>query len=121
VNALVWVAVGLVGGFGALLRFVVDGLVATRFRPDLPLGTLIVNLSGALILGLLVGLGFTGDRLLIAGTATIGSYTTFSTWMLESQRLVEDGELVTAGANVLISLGAGLGAVALGRFIGAHL
>jgi fluoride exporter len=100
---------------------VVDGLVAARFRPDFPLGTLIVNLSGALALGLLVGLGFTGDRLLIAGTATIGSYTTFSTWMFESQRLVEDGEFVSAGANVLISLGAGLGAVALGRFIGTHL
>jgi fluoride exporter len=121
VSLLVWVAIGLVGGLGALLRFVVDGLVATRFRPDFPLGTFIVNLSGALILGLLVGLGFTGDRLLIAGTATIGSYTTFSTWMLESQRLVEDGEFVAAGTNVLISLGAGLGAVALGRFIGAHL
>jgi fluoride exporter len=121
VNAFVWIAVGLLGGLGSLLRFVVDGLIAARFRPDFPLGTLIVNLSGALILGLLVGLGFTGDRLLIAGTATIGSYTTFSTWMLESQRLVEDGEFVFAGANVLISLGAGLGAVALGRLIGAHL
>lgn len=54
-------------------------------------------------------------------TATIGSYTTFSTWMLESQRLVEDGELALAAGNVLLSLGAGLGAVALGRFIGAHL
>jgi fluoride exporter len=121
VNAFVWVAVGVVGGLGALLRFLVDSLVASRFRPDFPLGTLIVNLTGALILGFLVGLGFTGDGLLLAGTATIGSYTTFSTWMLESQRLVEDGELVAAGANVLISLGAGLGAVALGRFIGAHL
>ena len=52
-----------------------------------------VNLTGAALLGLLVGLGFTGDRLLLAGTATLGSYTTFSTWMLETQRLVEDGEL----------------------------
>ena len=106
-NALVWVAVGVVGGLGALLRFLVDGLVASGFRPDFPLGTLIVNLTGAFILGFLVGLGFTGDGLLLAGAATIGSYTTFSTWMLESQRLVEDGEMVAAGANVLISLGAG--------------
>jgi fluoride exporter len=121
VNALVWVAVGLLGGIGALLRFQVDGMVSSRLKPAFPLGTLLVNLTGSLILGLLVGLGFTGDDLLLAGTATIGSYTTFSTWMLESQRLVEDGELLTAGANVLISLGAGLGAVALGRFIGAHL
>ena len=117
----VWVAVGLLGGVGALLRYFVDGLIAARFGGDFPLGTFVVNMSGATILGLLVGLGVVGDRLLLAGTATIGSYTTFSTWMLESQRLVEDGELAMAGANVLLSLGAGLGAVALGRFIGAHL
>jgi len=121
VSVPVWIAVGLIGGLGALLRFFVDGLVAARVGRDFPLGTFLVNLSGAAVLGLLVGLGLTGDRLLLAGTATIGSYTTFSTWMLESQRSVEDGELAVAGANVLVSLVVGLGAVALGRFIGAHL
>jgi len=121
VSAAVWIAVGLLGGIGALARFVVDGIVAARTRYDFPLGTLVVNLSGAMLLGLLVGLGFTGNRLLLAGTATLGSYTTFSTWMLETQRLVEDGELALAGANVLISLVAGVGAAALGRFIGAHI
>jgi CrcB protein len=85
------------------------------------LGTFVVNMSGAAILGLLVGLGLSGDGLLLAGTATVGSYTTFSTWMLESQRLVEDGELAIAAGNVVLSLVVGLGAVALGRFIGGHL
>ena len=117
----VWIAVGLLGGIGALARFIVDGFIASRLRPDFPLGTFVVNISGAAILGLLVGLGLTGNGLLLAGTATIGSYTTFSTWMLESQRLVEDGELAIAAGNVALSLGLGLGAVALGRFIGAHL
>ena len=117
----VWIAVGLLGGFGALLRFFVDGLVAARFGRDFPLGTFLVNMSGAVVLGLLVGLGLTGDRLLLAGTATIGSYTTFSTWMLESQRLIEDGELAIAAGNLLLTLFMGLGAVALGRFIGSQL
>ena len=120
-SAPVWIAVGLLGGLGALARFFVDGFIAGRFGRDFPLGTFVVNMSGAAVLGLLVGLGFVGDRLLLAGTATIGSYTTFSTWMLESQHLVEDGELAMAGANVLLSLGVGLGAVALGRLIGTHL
>jgi CrcB protein len=117
----VWIGVGLLGGVGALLRFFVDGVVAVRLTRDFPLGTFVVNMSGAAILGLLVGLGLSGDGLLLAGTATLGSYTTFSTWMLESQRLVEDGELAMAAGNVLLSLLVGLGAVALGRFIGGHL
>ena len=117
----VWIGVGLLGGMGALVRFFVDGLVAARVTRDFPLGTFVVNMSGAAILGLLVGLGLTGDGLLLAGTATLGSYTTFSTWMLESQRLVEDGELAIAAGNVLLSLLVGLGAVALGRLIGGHL
>jgi len=121
VSLPVWIAVGLLGGIGALGRFFVDGVVAARTRHEFPLGTLVVNLSGAMLLGLLVGLAFTGNRLLLAGTATLGSYTTFSTWMLETQRLVEDGEAALAGANVLISLVVGVGAAALGRFIGAHV
>jgi fluoride exporter len=121
VSIWAWIGVGLLGGFGALARFFVDGLVAARVGRDFPLGTFLVNMSGAALLGLLVGLGLTGERLLLAGTATIGSYTTFSTWMLESQRLVEDGEIAVAAGNLLLSLFAGLGAVALGRFIGGHL
>jgi CrcB protein len=120
-TAPVWVAVGMLGGLGALVRFLLDGLVAARGGREFPLGTLVINLTGAAILGLLVGLGFSGDRLLLAGTATVGSYTTFSTWMLESQRLVEDGDLVLACGNVMVSLGVGLGAVELGRLIGSHL
>ena len=120
-SAPVWIAVGLLGGVGALVRYFADGVIADRFGGDFPVGTFVVNMSGSAVLGLLVGLGLSGDGLLIAGTATIGSYTTFSTWMLESQHLVEDGELAMAGANVLLSLGVGLGAVALGRLIGTHL
>ena len=117
----VWIAVGAIGGVGALGRFFVDGFVAARAGRVYPVGTFVVNISGAAVLGLLVGLGFKGDRLLLAGTAALGSYTTFSTWMLESQRLVEDGDLAAGGANQLISLGVGLGAAALGRLIGEHL
>lgn len=117
----VWIAVGLLGGVGALLRFFVDGVIAARVGRDFPLGTFVVNMTGAAILGFLVGLGVGGDRLLLAGTATIGSYTTFSTWMLESQRLVEEGEPALSAVNVLLSLGAGLGAAALGRLIGSHV
>jgi len=121
VSPLEWVAVGAIGGASALARFFVDGLVATQVRFDLPVGTLAVNASGAFLLGLLTGLALSGESLLLSGTASIGSYTTFSTWMLESQRLTEAGDSVNGGANLLVSVGAGLGAAALGRLIGSRL
>jgi CrcB protein len=118
---VVWVGVAALGGAGAVLRFVLDGLVASRAGRDFPFGTLMVNLSGALLLGLVAGLAFSGDALVLAGTATLGSFTTFSTWMLETHRLVEEGDVPNAGRNVLVSLAVGLGAVALGRVIGGHV
>jgi fluoride exporter len=118
VSALTWIGVAALGGAGAVVRFVVDGAVAARADGELPVGTLAVNLTGAFALGLVAGLALHGDALLLAGTATLGSYTTFSTWMLETQRLVEDGEGRVAALNVALSLVAGLAAVALGRAIG---
>jgi CrcB protein len=118
-TALVWVGVALLGGVGALSRWTLDGLVSTRWGRAFPLGTLAVNLTGAFILGLLVGAGVKGHLLLLAGTATLGSYTTFSTWMFESHRLGEDGERRLAVANLAVSLAAGLVAALAGWTLGA--
>jgi CrcB protein len=118
-SALVWVGVVCCGGLGALARFLVDALLSTATgRADLPLGTFAVNVSGAFLLGLLSGLMLTGNATILAGTAALGSYTTFSTWMLETHRLREDGEFARALANLLVSLLAGLAAIAVGRLIG---
>jgi CrcB protein len=120
-TALVWVGVAVLGGLGALARWGLDGLISVRWGREFPLGTLAVNLTGAFLLGLLVGAGIQGRALLLAGTATLGSYTTFSTWMLESQRLGEDGEHRLAVANLALSLAAGLLAALAGRAVGAAL
>jgi CrcB protein len=111
----------VLGGGGAIARFMLDGAIAGRFGRDLPFGTFVVNISGAFLLGLLAGVALTGTALVLAGTATLGSYTTFSTWMLETQRMREEGEFTGALANTLGSLAAGLAAVALGRLLGTHL
>lgn len=120
-NALVWLGVVFCGGFGAIARFLLDGFVSQHAGRELPIGTFAVNISGAFVLGLLTGLALTGNAMILAGTATIGSYTTFSTWMLETHRLREDAEFGGAIANVLLSVLVGVGAAALGRLIGAHL
>jgi CrcB protein len=118
VTGLVWFSVGLLGGVGALGRFLLDAAVSLRLGRQFPIGTLVVNLSGAFLLGLLAGLGVGGRAMLLAGTATLGSYTTFSTWMLESQRLGEDGELRLALANLVVSLLVGVAAAAAGWALG---
>ena len=118
---MVWVAVAVLGGLGALARFGVDGTVSQRAGGGFPAGTLAVNLSGAFLLGLLAGLDVAGDGLLLAGTALLGSYTTFSTWMLEAHRLGEEDRARLLWLNIALSLAAGVAIAALGRAIGTAL
>ena len=120
-SILIWTGVVLIGGAGSVLRFLADGLVGSAAGRDFPLGTLAVNISGAVLLGLITGLALGHDQALLAGTAAVGSYTTFSTWMLETQRLGEERQTGKAMANVIVSLVLGIAAAALGRLIGAHL
>src|SRR3954453_3826613 len=88
------IAVG--GAPGAVTRYLVDGFITDRAAPGFPWGILIVNLSGAFGLGLLYALAIERD-VLSAGIRAplligfLGAYTTFSTWMLDSWRLVEAG------------------------------
>jgi CrcB protein len=119
VTAIVWLLVLLIGGAGSVLRFLVDGMVAGRAGKAFPFGTLAVNISGALILGFVTGLALNHDAALLAGTAAVGSYTTFSTWMLETQRVSEERQLLVAAGNVVVSLVLGVAAAAVGRWIGA--
>jgi len=114
----VWVGVALLGGCGALARFGLTLLVADRLHPHLPMGTMAVNVSGAFLLGLLVGSGVGGDTRLLLGAGAIGSYTTFSTWMVETQRIEEAGKRRIAITNVVLSIALGFAAAALGRWIG---
>ena len=120
-SPLLLLAVGALGGVGALARFLVDGAVAERVPGGFPAGTFAVNVSGALLLGLLVGMAFRGDALVVAAAGLLGSYTTFSAWILESDRLAEEGEGGMALANFALSVAVGLAAVALGRAVGELL
>jgi len=120
-NLLLWTCVVLIGGAGSVARFLADGVVGSAGGRDFPLGTLAVNVSGAVILGLITGLALGHDQALLAGTAAVGSYTTFSTWMLETQRLTEERQHRKAAVNVIVSLALGVAAAAVGRLIGARL
>lgn len=121
VSVLLWTGVVLIGGGGAVVRFLTDGVVGSLAGRDFPFGTMVINVSGALILGFLTGLGLGHDQNLLEGTAAVGSYTTFSTWMFETQRLAEEREYRSAAVNVVASMVLGVSAAALGRLIGGQL
>ena len=112
-TVLVGIGIGLLGGLGAIARFLLDGAVSARTGSGFPWGTLAVNATGSFALGLLGGAADDTYRLL--GTGLLGAYTTFSTWMLESHRLGEDGRLRLGALNVVLSLAVGVAAVWLGR------
>ncbi|OBH12887.1 MULTISPECIES: fluoride efflux transporter CrcB [unclassified Mycobacterium] len=120
-TAAVWVGVALIGGAGSVLRFVVDRAVATRAARSFPFGTLVVNVSGAALLGFLGGLVLSKEAALLAGTAFVGAYTTFSTWMLETQRLGEERQLRTAVANIVVSVALGEAAAFSAQWIAEQL
>lgn len=120
-TALVWSGVVLIGGAGSVLRFLVDGIVSARTGRAFPYGAMAVNVSGAVVLGLLTGLALPTNAALLAGTAAVGSYTTFSTWMLESQRLTEERQVRKAALNIGLSLVLGVAAAAAGQAVGAAL
>lgn len=117
----VWVGVALLGGAGAVCRFLADRAITTRLGRPFPFGTLAVNVSGALLLGFLGGLVLPTHLALLLGTGFVGSYTTFSTWMFETQRLTEERRLWAAFANIAVSVAAGLAAAALGLWCGGRL
>jgi fluoride exporter len=115
------VGIGLIGGVGAIARFLLDGAVSRRVDGAFPYGTFAVNLLGAFLLGLLVGAAVEQNAYKLAGTGLLGAFTTFSTWAFESHRLGEDRELDIGVVNFAVSLALGLAAAAAGRKLGAVL
>jgi CrcB protein len=121
VTAPGWIAVGLIGGLAAAARFLIDAEIAARADSEFPLGILAVNLSGALVLGVVAGATLHGEALAIVAGGAIGSFTTFSTWILDSHRLGEAGHVRLAWLNVGLSIVAGFAAVAFGHWLGGVL
>jgi CrcB protein len=115
---MLWFAVSAAAGAGAVLRYVVDRAVVARLRSEWPAGTFVVNVSGSLLLGLLVGLathhGLGSTALDICGAGFAGGYTTLSTWAWESIALAETSDWLGVMTNVAGSMAVGLLAAAAG-------
>lgn len=108
----------VLGGAGAVARLVLDGAVKARLGDRFPWGTLLINVLGSLLLGVLTGLvvhhGAAGDLRVVLGTGFCGGFTTFSTATVDTVRLAQRGAVVAALGNALGSVALTLGAAALG-------
>ncbi|MDO4101089.1 MULTISPECIES: fluoride efflux transporter FluC [Clavibacter] len=122
-NVLIPIVVAVAGGVGAALRFFLDGAINRTRQYRLPVGTLTINITGSLLLGLLTGaathLGATAVAVL--GTGLMGGYTTFSTASYETIRLARTGRVLTAagyGFGMLItSVASAIAGIALGTHL----
>ena len=113
-----WLGCAALGAVGALVRAEASSLLARAHGLGFPWGTLAVNLSGAFAIGLMHGSGIGGRTAVLVGSALLGSLTTFSTWMLESLRLLRTSP-AAAAANIGGALAAGVALAALGSSIAA--
>ena len=117
-TALVVAGLGLAGGLGAVARFVVDAAVTARRPAPFPLATLLINVTGSLLLGLLTGLvlydGVADGWRVVLGTGFCGGFTTFSTASVSGVRLAGAGRPRLAALYVLGTLALSTAAAAVG-------
>lgn len=102
------------GAVGAVCRYLISGMVQQRTRSDFPLGTLAVNLVGALLIGLIAGADELESAATLAAFGFLGGFTTFSTWMIETIRLGLPPLRRRAAANLAFTLLAGVALAAAG-------
>ncbi len=123
---LKWILIAAGGALGSVLRYSSQGWAQRLVDGSFPLGTMVVNVSGCLVLGFLAGM-FAGATLVreeyrIGLTVgVLGGYTTFSTFGLETFYLANDGQWRAAAANMVLSCALGLAAVWIGYRLAERL
>ena len=115
-------AVALGGAVGAVLRFLVDRGITARWAPTFPAATLLINMTGSFVLGVVTGLSAVLGPVwtLALGTGLCGGYTTFSTAMVDAVRLAREQRAGAAVVSVLGTVLWSLLAVAAGLTLGSH-
>jgi len=118
-----WISFAVAAAIGAPARYLVEGVVQQRTGGRFPWGTLVVNVSGCFVLGLVTGLGLyhglSATARTVVGTGGMGAYTTFSTFTFQTVGLIEEGETGAALGNVAASILVGLAAAAAGLGLAA--
>lgn len=118
-NTCIFIAAG--GFLGAISRYYLSGYLQTKHTLPLPLGTLVINLLGSFLLGLLLGLSINSPTYSFLATGFLGAFTTFSTFELEAVELFRKGLVKLALFYLAASVLLGLALAALGYWLGKTL
>ena len=115
---LLSLAIAVAGGMGAVCRFVLDGLLTSLSEADFPWPTVLINITGSLLLGLITGFAVSGllpeAWRLVLGTGFLGGYTTFSTASVDTVRLLQQRRWAAGIVHGLGTLVIAVGAAGLG-------
>lgn len=112
--------VSIGGFFGAISRYALNNLIQNRNKTDFPLGTLTINVTGAFLLGLLVGLKIASSLYTALGIGFMGAFTTFSTLMLETEKLDQSNKKL-AYSYLAISVLLGIPLAYCGILFGTYI
>ncbi|TZE80969.1 fluoride efflux transporter CrcB [Calorimonas adulescens] len=112
--------VGIGGFIGSILRYLISGWAETYFSSNIPMGTLLVNVSGCFLIGFIMEAAtavfpLSAELRIFLTTGFMGGFTTFSTLSYETAIMLSDGSNVLALINILLNIGLGITAVWLGR------
>jgi CrcB protein len=115
---MTYVLVALGGATGSLVRYSLGKFISAKSNTAFPIGTFIINITGAILLGILSTIGVSNNIMLLLGDGFLGAYTTFSTFMYEGFNLFQEKEKLNAFIYILCSLILGTLGYALGAKIG---
>lgn len=125
ITPLLFLVIAVAGGAGAVCRFVLDGLLTSLSEADFPWPTVLINITGSLLLGLITGFAVSGllpeAWRLVLGTGFLGGYTTFSTASVDTVRLLQQRRWTAGMVHGLGTLVIAVGAAGLGLGLGLWL
>ena len=114
---MTYVLVALGGAFGSLVRYKLGKFISEKSTTVFPLGTFIINITGAILLGVVSTIGVSAPMMHLLGDGFLGAYTTFSTFMYEGFNLFQEKEKLNAFIYILCSVILGL----VGYFVGSKI
>lgn len=114
---MTYLLIAIGGGAGSLVRYSLGKVIGEKSNMNFPIGTFIINITGAILLGIISSISVSSNIMLLLADGFLGAYTTFSTFMYEGFNLFQEREKINAFIYILGTLILGTLGFALGTYI----